>query len=147
MHVLDVVFEWLLAKVRVHHLTGRLQTHRWVQLIRQVPERDAQVVSVLRVETSVVHQIDATTDYVARSEGRSIWFTRTGTAERVAVIAVISVGLLVPAGQTVHLEVLRGQSDAHVAVAPLRNDLHLEVVQATGRRNRMRSSDRSCIVV
>lgn len=130
VHVLDVVFEWLLAKVRVHHLAGCLQANSWVQLRGQVPEGDAQVVSVFRVETGVVHQIDTTADDVARGERWPVRLASPRTAKRVAIVAVVAIGLLVPARQTVHLKVLRSQANAHVAVPSLRDDLHLEVVQA-----------------
>lgn len=118
-----------------------------VPAYRQIPERGAQMVAVLRVEARVVHQIDAAADHVAGGEGRPVRLAVARRTERVAVVAVIAERLFVPAGQPVHLEVLRRQADAHVAVASLRDDLHLEVVQATGGGYRMGGAHRGRIVV
>lgn len=46
--------EWLLAKVRVDDLAGRLQTHGGVELGREVAKRDAEMMAVLRVKACIV---------------------------------------------------------------------------------------------
>ena len=45
---------------------------------RKVGKGDPQVVSVFGVETSVVYEIDATSDDVARREGGAVGLTRAG---------------------------------------------------------------------
>lgn len=103
------------------------------------------MVTVLGVEARVVHQIDATADDVTGGEGRSVRLPVTGRAERVAIVTVVTIRLLVPARQPIHLEVRVRQPDAHVTIAPLRDDLHLEVVQPASGRYRVRRTHRGSI--
>lgn len=49
--------------------------------------------------------------------------------------------------QAVHVDAVRGQADAHVAVAALGHDPHLEVVQATGGRDGVRRPHRRRVLV
>lgn len=49
--------------------------------------------------------------------------------------------------QAVHVDPVRGQADAHVAVAALRHDPHLEVVEAAGCGDRVRRPHRRRILV
>lgn len=54
------------------------------------------MVSVLGVEAGVVDEVDAATDHVTRSKGRPVRLPRARRAERVPVIAVVTVRVLVP---------------------------------------------------
>lgn len=49
--------------------------------------------------------------------------------------------------QAVHVDAVRGEADAHVAVAALGHDPHLEVVQPTGGRDRVRRPHRRRILM
>lgn len=46
--------------------------------------------------------------------------------------------------QAIHAKLLGGQSNAHVTVAALGNDAHLEVVKPTGRWYRVCGTHRAC---
>lgn len=147
VHILDVERERWLAKVCVHDFAGRLQSHGRIQFGWQIAKGDAQIGAVVRVEASIVHHVNATADNVARGKGWPVRLSRSWAREGVAVVAMIAVRLFIPARQAIHLEVLRRQSDAHVAISTLRDDLHLEIVQATGGRNWMGCSHRCGIIV
>ena len=73
------------------------------------------MMSVFGVETRVVYEIDAASDDVTRGEGGSVRLTRARGAEGVTVVAVVTVRVLVPAGQAVHIHPLRRQTDSHVS--------------------------------
>lgn len=64
-----------------------------------------------------------------------------------AVVSVVSVGVFVPAGQSVHVDALGREPDSHVSVPALGDDLYLEVVDSTGGRNRMCSTDGRGVLV
>lgn len=49
--------------------------------------------------------------------------------------------------QPVHVDALGGEADAHIAIATLANDLHLEVVETAGGRNGVRGSHTRCVLV
>jgi hypothetical protein len=97
---------------------------------RQVGEGGTEVVAIFRVKTRVIYEIDAASDDVSRRKGGSVRLTGARRTERMAVVAVITIRLFVPTWQSVHVDALGGQTDAHVAVAPFADDLHLEVVEA-----------------
>ena len=63
------------------------------------------------------------------------WLQRTTVLHTVPV-ALIKKQLLIP----VHVDILRWESDPHVAVAPLADNLHLEVVEAAGGGDGVRGS-------
>lgn len=105
------------------------------------------MVAVLGVETRIVDQIDATTNNITGGKGGPVRLPIAGRAERVTVVTVVAVRLLVPPGQTIHLEVGMGQPDAHVAVPAFRDDFHLEVVQSAGGRYRISGTHRGSICV
>lgn len=49
--------------------------------------------------------------------------------------------------QSVHVDTVSGQTDAHVTVAALAHYLHLEIVEAAGSGNRMGGLDAGCVPV
>lgn len=49
--------------------------------------------------------------------------------------------------QSIHVDPLCAEADAHVAVPALGNDLDLEVVDAAGRRDGVRGADRRRVLV
>lgn len=49
--------------------------------------------------------------------------------------------------QAVHVDPVRGEADAHVAVAAFRHDPHLEVVETAGGWNRVRRPHRRRVLV
>lgn len=55
------------------------------------------MVSIFRVKARIINEIDTASDHVARGEGGSVWLSGAGRTERVAVVAVITVRLFVPA--------------------------------------------------
>ena len=75
------------------------------------------MVAVLGVEGGVLHEVDTAPDDVARGEGGPVGLAGARGAEGVAVVPVVAVAVLVPAGEAVHVDALRGKADAHVAVA------------------------------
>lgn len=99
---------------------------------RKVREGDTQVVAILRVERGVVDQIDAAADHVTGSEGRPVRLTSAGRAKAVTVIAVVTIRVLVPSRQPIHVDTVCREPDAHVPITSLAHNLHLEVVQAAG---------------
>lgn len=99
---------------------------------RKVREGDTQVVAILRVERGVVDQIDAAADHVAGSEGRPVRLTCAGRAKAVAVIAVVTIRVLVPSWQPIHVDTVCREPNAHVPITSLAHNLYLEVVQAAG---------------
>jgi len=56
-----------------------------------------EAVSVLGVEAGVVDEVDAAANHVARGEGGPVWLAGAGGAEGVAIVAVVTVRVLVPA--------------------------------------------------
>lgn len=54
------------------------------------------MVSVLRVEAGIVDEVDAAADHVARGKGGPVRLPRARRAERVPVVAVVTVRVLVP---------------------------------------------------
>ena len=97
---------------------------------RQTLKSDSQVDPILSVEAGAVTEIKTTTNHVVRSESRPVSLTSAGAAEAVTIISVISVTLLVPARQSVHVHPLGRESHAHVAVSTLGDYLDLEVIEA-----------------
>lgn len=49
--------------------------------------------------------------------------------------------------QSVHVDTLGGETDAHVAIAAFAYNLHLKVVETAGWRDRVRSSHTRCVLV
>lgn len=99
---------------------------------RKVREGDTQVVAILRVERGVVDQIDTAADHVTGSEGRPVRLTCAGRAKAVAVIAVITIRVLVPSWQPIHVDTVCREPNAHVPITSLAHNLYFEVVQAAG---------------
>lgn len=99
---------------------------------RKVREGDTQVMAILCVECGVVDQIDAAADHVTGSEGRPIRLTRAGRAEAVAVITMVTIRVLVPSWQPVHVDTVCREANAHVAIATFAHNLYFEVVQTAG---------------
>lgn len=99
---------------------------------RKVREGDTQVVAILRVERGVVDQVDAAADHVTGSEGRPVRLTCARRAKAVAVIAVVTIRVLVPPRQPIHVDTVCREPDAHVPITSLAHNLYLEVVQAAG---------------
>ena len=64
-----------------------------------------------------------------------------------AVVAVIAVGMFVPAGQPVHVDALGAEADAHVAVSAFRNDSNFEVINTAGRRDGVGGPNRGGVLV
>ena len=56
-----------------------------------------EVDAVLGVEAAVFDEVDAAADHIARREGRAIGDSRVGRTEGIPIIAVVAVGVLVPA--------------------------------------------------
>lgn len=90
------------------------------------------MVAVLRVEGSVIDEIHTTADYIARGKRWPIRLPCSRRAKTVTVVAVVPVRVFVPAWQPVHVYTMGGQTDSHVTVSAFTDDLHLEVVEATG---------------
>lgn len=63
---------------------------------RQVSKCDAQIDAVLGVETSVVQKINTAANYIAGGEGGSIRLPTARGAKRVAIVAMITIRLLIP---------------------------------------------------
>lgn len=55
------------------------------------------MMSVLSVEARVVYEVDAAADNVARGEGGPVGLPRAGRAERVSIVAMVTVRVFVPA--------------------------------------------------
>lgn len=106
-HLPNIKHKGSLAKVSVHNFPGRLQADRWVELGRQVSECHAQVMPVFGVETNIVNQVNAAPDHITCRESWTIGVPTAGGTERVAIIAVIAKGVLVPTRQAVHVDALR----------------------------------------
>jgi len=104
-------------------------------------------VPILRVETSVVDEVDTTTDDIIGGEGGPVGLPRARGAERVAIISVVTVRVLIPAGQAVHVDTLGGEANAHVPVPTLADNLDFKVVEAAGRRDRVGGPDTGGILV
>lgn len=119
---------------------------RWVAY-RKVREGDAQVMAILRVEGGVVNEIYSTTDHVAGGEGRSVRLSRATWAETVAIVTVITVWMFIPTRKSIYVDAGSRESDAHITVASLAHNLHLEVVQAAGGRYRMRCANTGSVFV
>ena len=96
--------------------------------------------SILGVEAGPIDEIESAAHGVSSGECGAVWLAGAGAAEAVTIISVISVTLLVPARQSVHVHPLGGETDSHVAVPALAHDPHLEVVEATGGRDRVGGS-------
>lgn len=60
---------------------------------------------------------------------------------------MISIGLLVPAGQTIRFEILCSEADAHVTVTSFRYNFHLEVIESAGSWYRMLRTNGCSIIV
>lgn len=114
---------------------------------RKVRKGDAQVMAILRVEGGVVNEIYTATDHVAGGEGRSIRLPSSTWAETMAIVTVVTVWMLIPTGKSIYVDAWSRKADAHVTVASLAHDLHLEVVQATGSRYRVRCANTGSIFV
>lgn len=114
---------------------------------RKVREGDAQVMAILRVEGGVVNEIYAAADHVAGGEGGSVGLSSATWAETVAIVAVVTVRMLIPTGKSIYVDAWGWEADAHVTIAPLAHDLHLEVVQATGGRYRVRCANTGSVFV
>lgn len=113
---------------------------RWVAY-RKVREGDAQVMAILRVEGGVVNEIYTATDHVASGEGRAVGLSGATWAETVTVVAVVTIWMLIPTGKSIYVDAWGREADAHVTVASLAHDFHLEVVQAAGSRYRVRCAN------
>lgn len=101
--------------------------------------------TIFGVETRTIDEVEAAANDVARGEGGAVRLARARAAEAVAVVAVVAVALLVPARQPVHVDPLGGQTHAHVAVPPLGDYLHLEVVESARGRDGLRGPHRARI--
>ena len=86
--------------------------------------------SILGVEAGTVDEIESAAHGVSSGECGAVWLAGAGAAEAVTIISVISVTLLVPARQSVHVHPLGRESHAHVAVSTLGDYLDLEVIEA-----------------
>ena len=64
-----------------------------------------------------------------------------------AIVTVVAVGMLVPAGQPVHIDALGAKADAHVAVPAFGHDSDLEVINTAGGGNGMGGPDRRRVLV
>lgn len=58
---------------------------------RQSSESHSEMMSVLSVEARVVYEVDAAADHVARGEGGPVRLPRAGRAERVSIVAMVTV--------------------------------------------------------
>ena len=105
------------------------------------------MVSVLGVETGPVDQIEAAADDVAGCESRPVGLPGAGAAKTVAVVAVVTVRMFVPAGQAVHVHTLGAKSHPHVPVPSLGHDSDLEVVDAARGRDGVGGSDGRSVFV
>ena len=76
------------------------------------------MMSVFGVEASVIDEIDATADDVTRGESRSVRLPSTGRAKRMTVVTVITVRVLIPTGEAIHIDPLGRQTDSHVPAGP-----------------------------
>jgi len=106
-----------------------------------------QMMAILGIETRPVNQVKSTANDVTSCESWPVGLASARTAETVPIIAVIAVGMFVPAWQPIHVHALCAKTDAHVAVAAFRNYLHLEVVDAAGGGYGVGGSDRGCVFV
>lgn len=118
----------------------------WVAY-RKVRKGDAQVMAILRVEGGVVNEIYAAADHVAGGESRSVGLPGATWAETVAVVAVVTVWMLIPTGKSIYVDAWGREADAHVTVSSLAHNLHLEVVQAAGSRYRVRCANTGSVFV
>ena len=102
---------------------------------------------IFSIETRAIYEIKTTTNDVVSSEGGPIRLPSSRATEAVTVVAVVSVALLVPAGQSVHVDSLSRQTNAHVSVTAFAHNLDLEVVEATGGRDRVGGPHRAGVLV
>ena len=107
----------------------------------------AQMDPIFSIETRAIYEIKTTTNDVVSSEGGPIGLPSSRATEAVTVVAVVSVALLVPAGQSVHVDSLSRQTNAHVSVTAFAHYLDLEVVEATGGRYRVGGPHRAGVLV
>ena len=84
---------------------------------REIGKGNPKVVSVFGIEASIVDEIDATSDDVSGGESGTVRLTSAGGAEGVTIIAMVTVRVFVPSGQTVHVDALRRKSDSHISEA------------------------------
>jgi len=148
LHIIqNVELERILSKVRLHRLTGRLKANCRIQVTWQVPEGNAQIIAVLGVEARVVDEVQAAADHVPCGESGSVVLACARAAERVSVVAMIAVGVLVPAGQAAQLHVRFRQTDAHVTVAAFAYNLYFVVVDATCWWNHVVSANSRRVLV
>lgn len=108
---------------------------------------NAEIVTVFRVKACVCDQIHATSDDVVCCECWAVTFAIARRWKWVAVIAVVSVGLFIPARQSIRFEILCCQTDAHVTIASLRYNLYFEIIQTARSWNRIWCTHGSSIVV
>ena len=74
-----VFTNWRILLIRLYSIHWFPYNHPEKTFIyRKVGKGDPQMVSVFGVETSVVNEIDATSDDVARGEGGAVGLTRAG---------------------------------------------------------------------
>ena len=95
-------------------------------------ESHSQVYSILCVETWSINKVETTADDVSSGECWTIGLTCARAAEAVTIISMVTIALLVPARQSVHVDSLSWETHTHVPISTLGDDLHLEVVEATG---------------
>lgn len=95
------------------------------------------MVSVLGVKSGVINEVDSATNNVTGGKRRPIWLARARGAETVSVVAVVSVGVFVPARESVDVNSVCREANSHVTISAFAHDLHLEVIQATGSWYRM----------
>jgi len=119
---------------------------RWVTY-RKVREGDAQMMAILCVEGGVVNEIYTATDHVAGGESRSVGLSSTTWAETVSVVTVVTIWMFIPTRKSIYVDAGGWEADAHVTIASLAYDLHLEVIQAAGGRYRVRCANTGSIFV
>lgn len=64
-----------------------------------------------------------------------------------AIITMVSIRMLVPTWQPVHIDAMRGQTDSHVTIASFANNFHLKIIQAASGRYRVRCANAGSVFV
>jgi len=105
------------------------------------------MMSVLGVEAGPIDQVEAAADHVTGCESRPVGLAGAGTAKTVTVVAVVTIRMFVPAGQTIHVHTLGTEPDPHVPVSSLGHNSDFEVVDAAGGGNGVGGSDRGSVFV
>ena len=103
--------------------------------------------SVLGVKSGVVDEVDSASNDITGGKSRPIWLACTRRTKTVSVVTVVSVRVFVPTRKSVDVNSVRRETDSHVTVSPFAHDLHLEVIQATSCRYRMRRADTGSVFV